>query len=52
MHSTPKLPEVEDIPKCKNTDIDRYIGMPTGPPMVDLKAEMPSELCDDLSHDR
>ena len=36
-HSTQRLPELRDIPKCNRDDIYWYIRMSTDPPVVDLK---------------
>ena len=34
-HSTSRLPEVMDVPRCNNADIDWYMRMPTDPPPID-----------------
>ena len=38
-HSTPRLPEVVDFPRCNNADIDWYVSMPANPPPGDPKVE-------------
>ena len=40
-------PEAMDFPRCDNVGIDCYMRMPTDPPLVDLKAEMLPEICEE-----
>ena len=44
-HSTLRLLEVVDFPRCHNADIDWYMRMPMDPPLVCLNIEVLPELC-------
>ena len=50
MHSTPWLPEVVDLPRCNNANIDWNVRMPTDPCVVDHKVEMLLRQCEEEDH--
>ena len=45
--SIPRLLKVMDSPRCNNSDIDRYMTMPTYLPPVDHKGETLLELSEE-----
>ena len=47
MHSTLRIPDVVDFPRCNIADIICYMRKPTDPPLVDPKVEILPQLCEE-----